>query len=912
MDNASIRPNAEVEILIVEDSLTQAVQLEYILEQHGYQVATANDGLQALNYLEKHAPTIIISDVIMPEMDGYQLCHRIKTDLRWKEIPFILLTMLSNAEDIIKGLAAGADNFVIKPYDAELLLSRIQYILANQILRRSPASEIGIEIFFAGNKHRLTPNRLQIIDLLLSTYESAVQKNRELQEANHKLQESQSELRHLNDQLEIKVRQRTEHIQQLNRMLSALRNVNKLVVREKRREQLLAEVCKSLIASQGFHSAWIITSEESGQGYRAVEAGVGPSFSRLRQRLQNGELPFCMAQALEQQVQIIHAPGEKCSNCPLDGACRQLSVIVARLEHRRKIYGALSIAIPEKFEVTAAKKELINELTQDISYALHHIEVEEQGQQAKEKLRQSEIMYRSLFENTGTALAIINPEQMVVKVNSQFEKISGYSRQEIEGKMHWFQFIVKEQREQLPKYQTQRLRKVNKKAKRTGEWEYAFVNKQGQKRDVFFKIIDIPDSDSALASLLDISSRKRTERDLKESNERLRHALAQIKEMQQQIIQQERLRALGEMASGIAHDFNNSLTPILGFSDLLLNRPDYLCDQNRIRHYLDLIRSCATDAAQVVAHLREFYRDRKNDEQLELCQLNELITETISITRPKWRDQAQAQGIAIAIELDLQQQMPLTVVSKSEIREALTNLIFNAVDAMPEGGVLKFSTLAVNDELILTISDSGTGMDNETCRRCIEPFFSTKGQHGTGLGLAMVYGIVQRHNGHIQINSLPGTGTSFLLHLPLTTQLPTPSIDEEIISTGPSLHILIAEDEAGVREVVTEYLEALGHRVEAAVNGRDALEKFTPGKFDLLITDRAMPEMSGDQLADAIKEAQPQLPVIMLTGFGMIMASGNDQPKNVDIVLSKPLTLQKLRNTIQKMTAFDKSQTDTS
>ena len=905
MDNATTKYNGVVEILIVGDNPAQAVQLRHIIEQHGYRVAAANNGLQALDYLEEHSPTIIISDIAIPEMDGYQLCSKIKSHPEWKEIPFILLTMLSNPEDIIKGLVTGADNLIIKPYDEKLLLLRIQYILANQALRKSMSSEIGVEIFFAGHRHHITSHRLQIIDLLLSTYESAVQKNEELQKTNWKLQELQAELQNTDEQLETKVRQRTENTQQLNRMLSAMRNVNKLIVREKDRERLLKAVCDSLIASHGFCSAWIVIINEAGNFPLAAEAGIGQSFLRLRQLLEKGDMPYCLRKALQQQLQVILSPGQKCIDCPLNGFCCEHRVIIARLEHQGKIYGAFSIAIADKFEVTPTEKLLVIELTQDISYALYNIEIEEQGQQAKEKLRQSETMYRSLFENTGTAMVIMDQDELVIKVNSRFEKLSGYSRQEVEGRMRWSQFIIEEQHHYLQRYETQRLSK-NWEKKDSGQWEFSFIDKHEQRHDVFFKIMRIPDSDSSVASLIDITNRKRIERDLKESNDQLQHALDQIKKMQQQTIQQERLRALGQMASGIAHDFNNALTPMLGFSELLLSRPDYLSDRVKTHHYLDLIRSSAADAAEIVARLREFYRDRKQNQYLELCQLNDLIAETLSLTRPKWKNQAQAQGIEIVVELDLQ-QVPAIAVIKSEMREAFTNLIFNAIDAMPDGGVLKFATVATSDELIITISDTGSGMDEKTCHRCIEPFFSTKGQHGTGLGLAMVYGIVQRHNGRIKVKSVLGQGTSFFLHLPLKSECPTLPAPENMPELEQALHILVVEDEISVREVLTECLEALGHSVEGAGNGRDGLEKFRPDKFHLIITDRAMPEMNGDQFADAVKKIDKQIPIIMLTGFGVIMASTNERPKNVDMVVSKPISLEKLRSTPAKSsTAIEK------
>ena len=191
-----------VEILIVEDSLTQALQLQHFLEEQGYQVTIANNGVEAVAYLAEHTPSLIVSDIIMPQMDGYQLCCQVRGNERQKDIPIILLTALSDPHDVIKALECGADNFVTKPYSEAFLLSRIQNILLNQQLRQQSISEMGIEIFFGGRKHFINSSRMQILDLLFSTYENAVEKNKELAEANHELVAMQRELEKRNVELQ--------------------------------------------------------------------------------------------------------------------------------------------------------------------------------------------------------------------------------------------------------------------------------------------------------------------------------------------------------------------------------------------------------------------------------------------------------------------------------------------------------------------------------------------------------------------------------------------------------------------------------------------------------------------------------------------------------------------------------------
>jgi len=178
------------EILIVEDSPPQALLLQKLLEKNGYKVSVAVNGVEALSYLEGHLPALIISDILMPEMDGYELSQKVKARDELKGIPIILLTQLTEPEDIVRGLGCGADNFITKPYDRELLLSRIRYVLVNQEIRKDRVMEMGIEVFFAGKKHFINSDRIQILDLLFSTYENAVQQKRDLEQINKELKEA--------------------------------------------------------------------------------------------------------------------------------------------------------------------------------------------------------------------------------------------------------------------------------------------------------------------------------------------------------------------------------------------------------------------------------------------------------------------------------------------------------------------------------------------------------------------------------------------------------------------------------------------------------------------------------------------------------------------------------------------------
>lgn len=238
-------------------------------------------------------------------------------------------------------------------------------------------------------------------------------------------------------------------------------------------------------------------------------------------------------------------------------------------------------------------------------------------------------------------------------------------------------------------------------------------------------------------SVENLTRRKQAEEDLRETNRELEKALAELKATQKQVIQQERLSAIGQMASGIAHDFNNTLTPILGFAEVLLESPRLLDNKAETRRCLQLLRTSAKDAASVVSRLREFYRPVETDEEFPVVDLAKIVRQAVSLTEPKWRRQTQANGLTVEVVAEAKAS-PFVAGQESALREVLTNLIFNAVDAMPQGGRISLETSINGNDAVIRVRDNGTGMTESVRQRCLEPFFSTKGERGTGLGLSMV------------------------------------------------------------------------------------------------------------------------------------------------------------------------------
>ena len=254
--------------------------------------------------------------------------------------------------------------------------------------------------------------------------------------------------------------------------------------------------------------------------------------------------------------------------------------------------------------------------------------------------------------------------------------------------------------------------------------------------------------------------------------------------------------------------------------------------------------------------MREFYRYRDDGEVFMPVVINDLVQQVISLTQPRWKDQALAAGVNIRSARS-SATCRRSRATKSELREALANLVFNAIDAIPKRGTITVRTEVQGRWLVITVTDDGVGMTEEVRARCLEPFYSTKEDQGTGLGLGSVYGIVRRHDGEIDIQSEPGRGTSVAISLPLERDSKAPAAAKPPVQAGPSLRILVVEDEPLVREVICVYLTEDKHEIVTAVNGRDGLEKFQAGDFDLVLTDRAMPEMNGDQLRGRSRALKP-------------------------------------------------------
>jgi CheY-like chemotaxis protein/anti-sigma regulatory factor (Ser/Thr protein kinase) len=309
--------------------------------------------------------------------------------------------------------------------------------------------------------------------------------------------------------------------------------------------------------------------------------------------------------------------------------------------------------------------------------------------------------------------------------------------------------------------------------------------------------------------------------------------------------------------------------------------------------------------------MKEFYRQREPQLTLSPVHLNALVQQVVDLTRARWSDMPQQQGVVIEMRTEFAPDPPAIMGLESEIREALINLVFNAVDAMPGGGALTLRTRTVEHSpgppqlrnVQVEVADSGAGMDEQTRRRCLEPFFTTKGERGTGLGLAMVYGVVQRHSADLEIESTPGKGTTVRLSFAVPVGVTDVTLPETGFAVPSRLRILVVDDDPLILRTLCETLESDGHEVTTANGGEAGIEAFSAAQgrrkpFSIVITDLGMPRVDGRKVASFVKSASDSTPVILLTGWGQRLMAEGDVPPHVDHVLSKPPKLRDLREAL--------------
>jgi signal transduction histidine kinase/ActR/RegA family two-component response regulator len=392
------------------------------------------------------------------------------------------------------------------------------------------------------------------------------------------------------------------------------------------------------------------------------------------------------------------------------------------------------------------------------------------------------------------------------------------------------------------------------------------------------------------------------------TRERLRKCLGMIAEahsrheaQREQEIHAQKMAALGELSFGVAHNVNNTLTGILGRAQLILRNSN---DEAKIKAGLELIIKSAEDGAHIIRRIQDFARQSPSRE-FETISIADLLKDACEMTRPRWESRSEFAQVRFALHADCQAFVKGDAV---ELREVLVNMIYNAVDAMPYGGEIRLTTQESRERVVIWVSDTGSGMTPEVKQRLFDPFFTTKGKAGTGMGLAVSFGIIRRHEGSIEVDSEPGRGTTFRISLPKVVPVAATADDAVPAAAGvkagdDKVRVLVVDDETHVREVLIEALEAEGCEVVSAQSGEIALALYEQyeGKFDAVFTDIGMPEMSGWELCTEIRERSKTIPLAIISGWADAISVQTRNAVNADWVVAKPFDINKICGIAQEI-----------
>jgi PAS domain S-box-containing protein len=725
----------KVEILIAEDSPTQAAQLRHLLEENGYAVTAATNGREALALLERHTPTLVISDVVMPELDGYGLSKAIRASAKWREIPVVLVTTLSDPLDVIRGLECGADNFVRKPYDEAYLLSRLDYLLMNLELRKSQKMQIGVEINLGGQRHFITSERQQILDLLISTYEQAVILNNELKVREKNLANS------------------NQVLNGLYRMAEGLNQADS--------EQKVAELAlERALELPGVQAGWILLRQGETELRLAAARNLSPPLDvayACCRRLLAGELKLaanflecdCLREATgaargvrhhgsvplwlgDQTLGLMNLVG------PDEGAFQE-----EELKVLHGIGNQVAVAL-ERARLHRHLEKLVEARTADLQ-----AEIVER-KKAQRDLSESEERYRLLFDRNPYPIWVFDVNTLAfLAVNDAAIAHYGYSRQE------FLSMTITEIRpaQEMPEVMRHIAEARNNPTSRS------FGGFKHTKKDGTLIDVEIANSGITFAGrparlvlAVDVTERRRLE--------------AQHRAMEHRLEQEQRISGLGRVAATVAHEFNNVLMGIQPFAELIRAKAG---DDERISNAVEQIFNSVRRGKRVTEQILRF--TRPSDPQREVTEMGGWLT----AIEPELRGVA---GSSVQVTAVAPREPLFALCDASQMQQVVTNLVINARDAIHNGGEITVTLATSTGEtnllfglpenarfVHLTVRDTGSGIPKEMLDRIFEPLFTTK-RSGTGLGLAVARQVINQHGGSITAENVPDGGAAFHIFLP--------------------------------------------------------------------------------------------------------------------------------------------------
>jgi PAS domain S-box-containing protein len=476
------------------------------------------------------------------------------------------------------------------------------------------------------------------------------------------------------------------------------------------------------------------------------------------------------------------------------------------------------------------------------------------------------------IENTPQGICLLDAKGFILQVNQSIERRHGLRASEFEGRSPAILFSdPSEFQELLGKAATSQAQELTNVSMMAGD---------GGSYRADINLVRLSGAQGATGGFLLVV-----------------HDMTKRNSLAEKLVQTEKLAALGIMAGGVAHDFNNLLMAILGNIQLMMPG---ITDEE-VHRRLQNIEKAVQDGANTVRRLQKFTeRTRDSHNAPVSVDVGEAISDVMELTRPRWKNAMERSGRSIRFQLDLAPRC-FASIGASDLREVLTNLVFNAVEAMPEGGLITLTCKSVRERILLQVSDTGIGMGGEVAARIFDPFYTTKGVGNSGLGLSVCWSLITRSGGDIRVQSQPGKGTVFEIDLPAAVTLPGEAQTRGAEHLKDSYSLLVIDDDPEILEILRDMLRLKGHRVTATGCAQEAIQLIRSNPYDLVLTDLGMPAVSGWEIAKQAKAKDPQLPVILITGWGAQYEEEDLTSSGVDHVLSKPLSWDRLLDTVSEL-----------
>jgi signal transduction histidine kinase/DNA-binding response OmpR family regulator len=867
-------------VLIVEDSPTQAEQLRQLLEHDGFSVEVARNGAEGLRSAQNKRPDIVISDIVMPEMDGYAFCTAFKANDALKDIPVMLVTTLADPREVIRALECGADNFVTKPYDEQYLVTRVNYLLANKALRGSSKFRTGIEVDLLGTRHFITAERHQILDLLVSSFAAAVRMSEETSARERSIRES-----HAN----VQVLQR--NAEDLNKAYSE--------------DDVVKATLKACTAFPFLEGGRIRLIDDQGGTYRSQATDLGSVLSNSLESLTGDD--SAAAAASDRSTAPGHIVVVHWQNLPEPAKSAQRDHALVWLSGQTQRHGCLGVVRASDGPFSDTECQILATVGNQVTFALDRVRanedlerlVDERTRQLREEIaerKSAEIALNETLERLHRAQHVgklgsgeIDLRTGAVIWSSNFMYLLGLQAAGAPTIEALERSIHPDDRDRVGE-----VTRHNLAGRETEPIEFRIV--VGQDKIKWVRRASAVKHDSsgeAIGLVVTYSD------------------ITETKLIEDQLRQSQKMEALGNLTGGIAHDFNNILAIILTNLELVQLTAGGDADEKEM---IDAAISACEKGSALTRSLLAFSRRQPLDPKP--IRLNELLSDWLKLVR-------RAIGEDIEVSLSTADNLGLINVDQAQLESALLNMLVNARDAMPKGGHVIIETSNVNIDqayadanydmapggyVLLSVSDNGHGMPPEVVARVFEPFFTTKPKgRGTGLGLAMVFGFVKQSGGHIKIYSEVGHGTTIRIYLPRAeaagSQRTGDAFDTVAHRAAASETILVVEDNIDVRRAVVRLLRHQGYRVietDQVAGAIEALE--AEPAIDLVLSDIVMPGgRTGIDLAEEIRARWPNVQIILTSGFSeSLLKNGKNLPNNVSLI-NKPYRKDDLFRTLRKV-----------